>query len=225
VPHDTATQTSTGGPRLAESKRTLVIVALLLAATGVAVFAEVQTPSCRTALLVIDVQVAWLNSSAVTVDGVRIEQKTAQIVEAARPSDIPIVFIVDVSQRSLYSERRLSIARPLEALDGDLVIEKTRPNGFERTTLADDLRARGVTTLLITGLASQHCVQSTVDGALREGFEVIIVQDGHTGLQAGRVASSQNWRWERTGLQVVPSAEIDFAALCSPQTPPTRGTP
>ena len=74
----------------------------------------------------------------------------------------------------------------------------------------------GVTTLLISGYASQGCVSATVAGAVKKGFEVIIIADGHSGGDGDFWAKKQNRIWAESGLQVIPSTEIDFAALCSP---------
>jgi len=196
----------------------LVIIAAAIGLTlgSFAVFADVQTPSCRTALLVIDVQTAWLNTRAKTVDGVRIEEKIVSVLELVRPAGIPIIFVVDVSRRGIESERRLAVADPIEVLEDDLVIEKRYQNGFMMTSLEDELRAIGITTLLIAGFASHECVRSTVKGAVRAGFEVIIIEDGHSGGEGGRRATSENATWQSQGLLVIPSGELDFAALCLP---------
>jgi len=45
-------------------------------------------------------------------------------------------------------------------------------SAFDGTDLADILRERGVTELLVGGLATDYCVKNTVLDALREGFKV-----------------------------------------------------
>ena len=203
----------------------------LVAATGVVglilgslvAFADVQTASCRTALLVIDVQTAWLNTRAKTVDGCKIQEKIVSILELARPAGIPVIFVVDVSRRGIESERRLAVAHPIEVLESDFILEKRHKNGFILTTLEDDLHAMGITTLLITGFASHECVRSTVKGALRRDFETIIIEDGHSGGEGGRRATSENATWRSQGLRVIRSGKLDFATLCLPPEPEEDG--
>jgi nicotinamidase-related amidase len=199
--------------------RTLIVAGLALAMGATAAVAQVQTGSCRTALLVIDMQKAWVGGRALTADGSHVTDKIVEILASARSAGIPVVFVVDVSMRWRFGESRLAIVDPLEVLEGDLIVEKRHPNGFLETSLGDDLRGMGVTTLLVTGYASHECVSSTVDGAIEQDFEVIIVEDGHSGGESGNQAKRQNWAWGRRGLQVIPSAQIDFAGLCaSPET-------
>jgi nicotinamidase/pyrazinamidase len=50
-------------------------------------------------------------------------------------------------------------------------------SGFQGTELAAWLRERGVTRLLIGGLATDYCVRRTVEDALAAGFEVVILED------------------------------------------------
>jgi len=47
-----------------------------------------------------------------------------------------------------------------------------RYSAFDGTTLAEELRARGVVEVWVGGLATDYCVKNTVLDALREGFKV-----------------------------------------------------
>jgi NAD+ synthetase len=50
-------------------------------------------------------------------------------------------------------------------------------SGFEGTDLGDYLRGRGVTRVLIGGLATDYCVRATALHAIREGFETTVLTD------------------------------------------------
>ena len=51
------------------------------------------------------------------------------------------------------------------------------------TTLADDLRSRGVTHLVVGGLATDYCVRASVLDARRAGFEVTVLTDAIRGVE------------------------------------------
>ena len=58
----------------------------------------------------------------------------------------------------------------------------TRPDAdaysaFDGTGLAERLRKLGVDRVVIGGLATDYCVLATVRDALREGFEVVVLED------------------------------------------------
>lgn len=50
-------------------------------------------------------------------------------------------------------------------------------SGFQGTTLAAQLRERGVRRVFVGGLATDYCVLNTVLDALKQGFEVVLLED------------------------------------------------
>jgi len=60
----------------------------------------------------------------------------------------------------------------------DIIIEKFAYGAFHGTPLPDTLRARGVTSLAITGTVTQICVEETAREALHHGFRTTLVEDG-----------------------------------------------
>ena len=61
-----------------------------------------------------------------------------------------------------------------------MIFEKSRPNAFARTDLADQLQALGVEGVVITGMKTQYCVDSTCRAARDLGFDTVLIADGHT---------------------------------------------
>ncbi len=60
---------------------------------------------------------------------------------------------------------------------GDLVVNKDRYSAFQGTGLADELRRRGIETVLVTGLTTAVCVSSTARDAFQLGFHTITLSD------------------------------------------------
>ena len=60
-------------------------------------------------------------------------------------------------------------------------------SAFDETGLAGWLRERGVTRLYVAGLATDYCVRASVLDALREGFQVVVLEDavGAVDVSAG----------------------------------------
>ena len=79
-----------------------------------------------------------------------------------------------------------------------------------RGRFADDLEARGVTHLIVGGLATDHCVRASVLDARRLGFAVTVVRDGVRGvnLKAGDDERACD-EMREAGAEVVNAAEID----------------
>ncbi|MGH7278944.1 MAG: cysteine hydrolase family protein [Candidatus Rokuibacteriota bacterium] len=72
-------------------------------------------------------------------------------------------------------------ARTIEALaprPDELVVRKRWYDGFAGTELDGALRARGVTSLVLTGTMTDICVLSTVVGAFNREYRITVAEDG-----------------------------------------------
>jgi nicotinamidase-related amidase len=65
----------------------------------------------------------------------------------------------------------------LRPADGDIVIRKLRPSAFAGTHLDLVLRSNGIETLLITGVVTEGCVDSTAREAHSLNYYAVIVAD------------------------------------------------
>ena len=68
----------------------------------------------------------------------------------------------------------------------DLHLRKTTPDAFLRTGLERVLKDRGITQLVVCGMHTEFCVDTTCRRALSLGYPVTLVADGHT--SAGNAA-------------------------------------
>lgn len=69
------------------------------------------------------------------------------------------------------------IIEELSPRPGELVYSKRTASAFASTSAAEDIRSLGVDTLVVTGVATNYCVESTVRDATDRGFSVVVVAD------------------------------------------------
>ena len=90
---------------------------------------------------------------------------------------------------------------------GDIVIPKYKYSGFVSTYLDQYLRSKGIDTLILTGIATNVCVESTArDGFMRE-YHIVIPSD----LTEGTSAEAKKWSLQNLEMffaEVVSSNEI-----------------
>jgi ureidoacrylate peracid hydrolase len=70
-----------------------------------------------------------------------------------------------------------AVTDDLMPLDGDTLVDKNRFDAFLFTDLEVVLRALGITRLLVAGVVTNVCVESTVRSAAQRDFDVTVASD------------------------------------------------
>jgi len=158
----------------------------------------------RTALLLIDMQVDFASpQGALGQDGMDMTAPLAAVkqaellADAARKAGVACVFVRLVTQEQDETEflqewktRRGSSGAPLcrEGTPGaafvgpqpgprELVFSKKRYNGFAGTGLDAALCGQGIDTLVVAGLTTECCIDSSVRAAFERDYHVFVVSD------------------------------------------------
>lgn len=77
----------------------------------------------------------------------------------------------------------LDISRVGEIISKGTDPEKEAYSGFEGTDLIGLLRQKGINRVFISGLATEYCVKATALDALKEGFQVVVLEDAIKGVE------------------------------------------
>jgi nicotinamidase-related amidase len=140
-----------------------------------------QLPAANTALLIVDVQHGINRPENGRRNNPQAEDNIARLLAAWRASGRPVFHVKHNSTRanspfhptSLGNEI-MDLARPLPE---EPLIEKSANGAFVRTGLEDLLRDSGITTLVIAGFVTNHCVETTARMAGDLDFDTYVVSD------------------------------------------------
>jgi nicotinamidase-related amidase len=77
----------------------------------------------------------------------------------------------------ILGESGNAIIEELAPIKGEIVLTKPGKGAFCRTRLEDILRRRKITHLLITGVTTEVCVQTTMREANDRGFECLLIEE------------------------------------------------
>jgi nicotinamidase-related amidase len=135
------------------------------------------------ALLILDIQVGLVHGPEKPWRCEELLETVNTLMDKARSAGAPIFLArhIGPAGSTIEPDSPLTmVAQELKLLGGEVVFEKRRPNAFEMTDLADNLRSRGATGVVITGMKTQYCIDSTCRAARDLGFDAVLVAEGHT---------------------------------------------
>ncbi|THF70931.1 cysteine hydrolase [Deinococcus sp. Arct2-2] len=135
----------------------------------------------HTALILIDIQQGFDDPRWGPRNNVRAEERIALLLEAWRRCGWPLWHVQHFSLQphSVFAatEEGSRIKPEVRPRAGEPLIRKHVNSAFIGTTLEEELRAAGVTNLVIVGLTTDHCVSTTARMASNLGFQVLMPED------------------------------------------------
>ena len=153
----------------------------------------------KTALLVIDVQQGLCEGEGRAFDSDQLIARLNLAAERVRRAGGLVVFVQHESSVGYleHDSREWQLADGLRVEPGDLRLRKTTPDSFLRTGLLELLQQHGVSQLVIGGMHSEFCVDTSTRRALALGYPVLLLEDGHSsagnaGLDARQVIRHHN---------------------------------
>lgn len=147
----------------------------------------------KTAMLIIDVQriICVGEYAAFEID--RVIAAINGLSERAREAGVPVVLIQheEAEEYFRFGSEGWQLAEDLLVADSDIRIRKTTPDSFHQTELQQVLQGLGVQRLIICGLQTDYCVDTTVRRALGLGYEVALAEDAHSTLDNAAIRAPQ----------------------------------
>jgi nicotinamidase-related amidase len=176
-----------------------------------------------TALVLIDLQNDYFPGGAMELVGSNDAIAQAKtLLLAFRDRALPVFHVQHISTRPnatffLPNTTGVDIHSSVRPAVGESITKKHFPSSFRETTLLEYLRAANVTKLVITGMMTHMCVDTTVRAAADLGFTCFLAQDacatralefsGHR-VEATQVQTSYLAALNGAFAQVLPAQEI-----------------
>ena len=154
----------------------------------------------NTALLVIDVQVNMFAEGSSVFDGDGILRIIGFLITQAHAAHLPVIYVQNNGGKGdpdLVGTTGWQIHPDVVPEMGDILIQKHTPDSFFNTNLQSELESRHIQHLIIVGMQTEFCINATCRSAHKLGYEVTLVQDGHStydgkGLTASQIITRYN---------------------------------
>lgn len=158
----------------------------------------------RQALLVIDMQQGLFASEQSRYRSASVVANINQLIDTCHQQSTPVIFIQHDGPIEDVLEPQTAgwhLLPQLHRETGDHLIRKTACDAFYRTGLQPLLYSLGVSRLIVTGCATDFCVDTTLRAAASLDYQLIAVGDAHTTanrphLEAERIIEHHNFMWQ-----------------------------
>lgn len=175
------------------------------------------------ALIIIDIQIGVFDGSSIPpVSGAKkLLSNITLLIEKARDAAVPIIFVQHKGEREHpleHGTKGWDFHPKLAVTDKDPVIQKSTPDSFYHTDLQDNLVSRNIKRLMIAGIQSEFCIDTTCRQAFSLGYEVILIEDAHSTwdtdqLNASQIINHHNSTLSEWFVSLKRINEIDFDHL------------
>ena len=180
----------------------------------------------RKAVLIIDLQNAAFDGKQIppAYQSQRLLENARALLGAARQSGVSVVHIQHCAAAGEALEEGgpgWPIYAPLAPLVDEPVVRKRFSSAFQETGLHATLQRLNVSSLIVTGIQSEHCVAATCLAALALGYGVQLAEDGHStwpdnDRSAEDIVASQNQELGCRGVALHGTAELVAAIVDDP---------
>jgi nicotinamidase-related amidase len=171
-----------------------------------------------TALLIIDVQLGMFAENEPVYNSGALLATLGDLIARARVAGIPIIYV----QHSGGENHPLKPGSPgwpihlaIAPADGELIVHKRHPDSFQETNLQYELEKRGIKHLIVAGIQTEYCVDTTCRRAYSLGYDVTLVQDAHStwdteNLKASQIVAHHNQVLSGWFVGLKAAREIEF---------------
>jgi nicotinamidase-related amidase len=172
----------------------------------------------QSALLVIDVQRGMFLPPAPAHCGEEILGRIAGLLARARAAELPVLHVQhdggpgDVLEHGTEGWLIHPAVAPAKS---EPVVEKRYCSAFQGTSLQSLLDERGVRRLIIGGLQTEFCIDTSCRAATALGYKVVLASDSHTTfdspvLPAASIIAHHNRTLGAAFCTLAPAADIEL---------------
>lgn len=143
--------------------------------------------------------------------------RLSKVIAKARNKGVPIFYAQHHNPNGFpsYGSEEWQLIPELAPQSSDTIIHKTTPDVFLNTALHEKLQESNIERLIIAGIQTADCVDTTCRRAYSLGYKVTLIKDGHTTfdtqhLKAEQIIAHHNQIIENWFGEVLGAEEIKY---------------
>ncbi|HEX7151662.1 MAG TPA: isochorismatase family protein [Thermoanaerobaculia bacterium] len=152
-----------------------------------------KQPIERTALLVVDIQDSFKYSPArwATRSNPGFEENVTKLIATFRDAALPVIFVLhnDSDPGFRPGDPEVRLMDFLDRREHEPLLVKNTRNSFTSTDLQARLEKLGVTRLVVTGISTEQCCETTTRVAADLGYDVDFVTEATATFPIGELST------------------------------------
>ena len=134
---------------------------------------------------------------AIDIQNLMVEEKPYAIEERlqlwrdslakARQAGVEVIHVRHRSEELVEVSPAWQIHESVAPLAGEVIIDKTYNSAFKETELQAYLDEQGIEQLIIMGMSTNFCIDTTIKVAYELGYQLAVIRDGTTTGFSGKV--------------------------------------
>ncbi len=131
----------------------------------------------KTVLLLVDLQRGVMKD---TNTATSVIANIAQLLDRARAEKAPVIWAQHSDEQLVHGSTEWEFVPELVPVAGEAVVQKHFNSAFEDTVLEHMLAECEASRIVLAGAATNWCIRATAYAALERGYDLTLVEDGHT---------------------------------------------
>lgn len=148
----------------------------------------------KTVLLLIDAQEGMYQIDPPVYNGKTLLQNLKKIVSYAREKHIPLIYVQHNGPSGSPLEAGTAgwnIHEEIAPEKHDIILSKDTPDCFYETSLMEHLEKLEITRLILSGIQTELCVDTTCRRGFSLGYKVTLAKDAHSTFDKKDISAQQ----------------------------------
>lgn len=148
------------------------------------------------ALLIVDVQNALIDDTPFNGDKILINIK--KLLDVCRANKIEVIYVQHDGEREENLEpfsMGWDIHKSIYPEQGEKIIRKTYNSSFKNTYLEEYLNSKNIKELILVGMQTEYCVDTTCRVAFEKGYKLIMPENTNTTFDNGDLSAKDVYEY------------------------------
>ena len=164
----------------------------------------------NTALLIVDVQNGLVDDNPYDIDIVLSNIK--ELADICRDNGVEVIYIQHDGEYGDSLEpfsNGWKIHELINPKQGEKVIRKAYNSAFKNTELDDYLKSKNLQTLILAGMQTEYCIDTTCRVAFEKGYKLIMPEKTNTTFDNGELSGEQIYQYHNFRIFKDRFAEVE----------------